>query len=241
MARISTYNRDLEVSDYDAWIGTDSPTRATKQFTAKAVAEYLNIKGKISISAQMVFYYWTANSANTLTPGAGDFYGPSIGTPMASITTMQVYKSDKSGQDVVAFMEYIVGNNILISKQNDISVFGHFKIDSYTINNPDDDFYTLNLTNLAGNGNLTELLYYDFALFTLPTQGAPTYVFEQGTPATEWGDGTPKVVTHNLGKFPSITVIDTGGTVVNGEYTYIDTNNITLHFSAPFAGKAYLN
>ena len=57
MARISTYNRDLEVSDYDAWIGTDSPTRATKQFTAKAVAEYLNIKGKISISAQMVFQF----------------------------------------------------------------------------------------------------------------------------------------------------------------------------------------
>jgi hypothetical protein len=236
MARISTYNRDLEVSDYDAWIGTDSPTRATKQFTAKAVAEYLNIKGKISISAQMVFYYWTANSANTLTPGAGDFYGPSIGTPMASITTMQLYKSDKSGQDVVAFMEYIVGNNILISKQNDISVFGHFKIDSYTINNPDDDFYTLNLTNLAGNGNLTELLHYDFALFTLPTQGGtPTFIFNQAVAATTWN------VNHNLAKFPSVTVIDTANTVVNGEYEYIDNNNITLKFSAAFAGKAYLN
>ena len=235
MARISTYGKDLKVSDYDAWIGTDSPTRATKQFTAKAVAEYLNIKGKISISAQMVFYYWTANSANTLTPGAGDFYGPSIGTPIASITTMQLYKSDKSGQDVVAFMEYIVGNNILISKQNDISVFGHFKIDSYTINNPDDDFYTLNLTNLAGNGNLTELLYYDFALFTLPTQGTPTFIFNQGVAATTWN------VNHNLGKFPSVTVIDTANTVVNGEYEYIDNNNITLKFSAAFAGKAYLN
>jgi hypothetical protein len=235
MARISTYNRDLEVSDYDAWIGTDSPTRATKQFTAKAVAEYLNIKGKISISAQMVFYYWTANSANTLTPGAGDFYGPSIGTPMASITTMQVYKSDKSGQDVVAFMEYIVGNNILISKQNDISVFGHFKIDSYTINNPDDDFYTLNLTNLAGNGNLTELLYYDFALFTLPAQGSPTFIFTQGVASTVWN------VPHNLGKFPSISVVDTANTVVTGQYEYTDNNNVILTFSAAFAGKAYLN
>ena len=48
-------------------------------------------------------------------------------------------------------------------------------------------------------------------------------------------------ITHNLGKFPSITVIDTGGTVVTGEYTYIDTNNVILNFSAPFAGKAYLN
>ena len=235
MARISTYNRDLEVSDYDAWIGTDSPTRATKQFTAKAVAEYLNIKGKISISAQMVFYYWTANSANTLTPGAGDFYGPSIGTPMASITTMQVYKSDKSGQDVVAFMEYIVGNNILISKQNDISVFGHFKIDSYTINNPDDDFYTLNLTNLAGNGNLTELLYYDFAVFALPSKAVHDFTFTQPTPSVEW------TIQHNMDKFPSVSVVNNNNILMYGNTTYVDTNNLIINFTAGFSGKAYLN
>jgi hypothetical protein len=48
-------------------------------------------------------------------------------------------------------------------------------------------------------------------------------------------------IQHNLGKFPSITVIDTANTVVTGEYTYIDNNNVTLTFSAAFAGKAYLN
>jgi hypothetical protein len=53
--------------------------------------------------------------------------------------------------------------------------------------------------------------------------------------------GTNGIVTHNLGKFPSITVIDTANTVVTGEYTYIDSNNVTLKFSAAFAGKAYLN
>ena len=95
--------------------------------------------------------------------------------------------------------------------------------------------FDLNLTNLAGNGNITELLYYDFALFTLPTQGTPTYIFNQGVAATIWN------VNHNLGKFPSVTVIDTANTVVNGEYEYIDSNNITLKFSAAFAGKAYLN
>lgn len=236
MARISTYNRDLEVSDYDAWIGTDSPTRATKQFTAKAVAEYLNIKGKISISAQMVFYYWTANSANTLTPGAGDFYGPSIGTPIASITTMQLYKSDKSGQDVVAFMEYIVGNHILISKQNDISVFGHFKIDSYTINNPDDDFYTLNLTSVGGAGNITELLYYDFAIFTPSSLvNDKDFIFTQPTPSIEW------TVQHNMDKFPSVSVVNNNNILMYGNTTYVDTNNLIITFTAGFSGKAYLN
>ena len=62
-----------------------------------------------------------------------------------------------------------------------------------------------------------------------------TFIFTQGVSATTWN------ITHNLNKFPSITVIDTGNTVVTGEYIYIDSNNVTLTFSAGFAGKAYLN
>ena len=227
MARISSYPYDITIQDTDAWVGSDSVSRSTKQYTAQSVADYLNIKGKISISAQMVFKYVTGNA------GAGDFSGPIDGSAIASITTMQLSTADVSGQDVIAFMNYLVGNNILISEQNNISTFGHFTIDSYTISNA--GFYTLNLTNLAGNGNLTDLLYYDFAVFTLSSQGTPTFIFNQGVASTTWN------VNHNLGKFPSVTVIDTANTVVNGEYEYIDNNNITLKFSAAFAGKAYLN
>jgi hypothetical protein len=238
MARISTYPFDTIVRNDDAWIGTDSLNKSTKQYTAKAVAEYLNINSKISISAQMVFKYWVLDIGNnnvSVTPGFGEFYGPVDGSAFTSITTMQLSIKDTSGQDVIAFMDYIVGNNILISEQNEISVFGHFKIDSYTINNPDDDFYTLNLTNISGNGDLTEFLYYDFAVFSLPTQGVPTFEYEQIVPSTSWE------ITHNLSKFPSITVIDSGDTVVAGEYVYNSNNKVTLNFSAEFAGKAYLN
>ncbi len=71
----------------------------------------------------------------------------------------------------------------------------------------------------------------------LVTQGGGDlhFTYVQGVPSTSWN------IQHNLGKFPSITVIDSAGTVVNGEYTYIDINNVTLTFSAPFAGTAYLN
>lgn len=64
---------------------------------------------------------------------------------------------------------------------------------------------------------------------------APTFVFTQNVPSTTWN------ITHNLGKFPSITVIDTGNTVVVGEYNYTSNTNVILTFSAGFAGKAYLN
>ena len=227
MARISSYPYDVTVQDTDAWVGSDSVNRSTKQYTAEAVAKYLNIKGKISISAQMVFKYVAVN------PRAGDFSGPADGSAMTGITTMQLSTADVSGQDVIAFMTYLVGNNILISEQNNISTFGHFLIDSYTVSAA--GFYTLNLTSLGGNGNLTDLLYYDFAVFTLPAQGVPTFIFTQAVAATVWN------VNHNLGKFPSITVIDTANTVVTGEYTYIDNSSVTLTFSAAFAGKAYLN
>ena len=227
MARISSYPYDITVQDTDAWVGSDSVNRSTKQYTAEAVARYLNIKGKISISAQMVFKFAVAN------PGAGDFSGPADSSAMTGVTTMQLSTADVSGQDVIAFMTYLVGSNILISEQNNISTFGHFLIDSYTVSTA--GFYTLNLTNIGGNGNLTDLLYYDFAVFQLSSQGAPTFVFTQTVAATVWN------VNHNLGKFPSISVVDTANTVVTGQYEYTDNNNVILKFSAGFAGKAYLN
>ena len=230
MARISSYPRDLDVNDGDAWIGTESSNRLTRNFTAAAVAKYLNIKGKISISAQMVFKF-----VLTAIPANGEFSGPADGSNMGDITTLEVSGLDASGQNTVQFMEYLVGNDILISKQNDISAFGHFTIDSYTSNG---GVYTLALTLVGSgsNGVISENAFYDFAVFTLSSGLADkTFEFTQGTPATTWN------IQHDLGKFPSITVIDTADTVVTGQYEYIDNNNVTLTFSAGFAGKAYLN
>jgi len=225
MARISAYPRDLDVVDNDSWIGTSVPGLQTRNFTAAAVAKYLNIKGKISISAQMVFKYEDA-----IKPGA--FTGPVDGSALAAITTMEISGVDVSGQNTVPFLQYLVNNNILISEQNAISNFGHFTIDSYTVKGAT---ATLNLTNIFGNGNLDLNKLYDFAVFTLSSQGAPTFIFNQAIPATTWD------ITHNLGKFPSITVIDTGNTVVTGEYNYVNNNRVLLTFSAAFDGKAYLN
>ena len=228
MARISSYVFDANVTDNDAWIGTEASNRQTKQFTAAAVAKYLNIKGKISISAQMIF-----KLVDLAAPTAGDFVGPADGSAISSATTMDLSITDVSGANTVAFITYLVGNNILISEQNDINNFGHFTIDSYVQKTP--GVYTLTLTSLTGNGNFDVDKFYDFAVFTLSSQGAPTFEFTQGVPATTWD------IQHNLGKFPSVSVINNNNIVINGEVTYIDNNNVQLNFSAGFTGKAYLN
>lgn len=62
-----------------------------------------------------------------------------------------------------------------------------------------------------------------------------TYVFTQATAAKTWN------IEHNLNKFPSVTIVDSGNNAVIGEATYIDKNNVRINFNAAFSGNAYLN
>lgn len=64
---------------------------------------------------------------------------------------------------------------------------------------------------------------------------ATTYIHEQGIAADVW------YIEHNLNKKPSIMVVDTADTVIEGAENYIDENNIEIHFNAAVKGKAYLN
>jgi len=72
------------------------------------------------------------------------------------------------------------------------------------------------------------------AITGLSTQ-ITTYIHNQLIPSNSW------TIPHNLGKFPSITVVDSSNSTIIGDAIYIDNNNITLNFSSPFSGKAYLN
>lgn len=63
-----------------------------------------------------------------------------------------------------------------------------------------------------------------------------TYIHTQNVPANTWK------VNHNLGKYPSVTVVDSAGSSIAGaKISYDNFNNLTLEFSASFSGKAYLN
>ena len=48
-------------------------------------------------------------------------------------------------------------------------------------------------------------------------------------------------IRHNLGKHPSVTVVDTGGNELLCGVAYIDNNTLTLTFSTAVRGTAYLN
>jgi hypothetical protein len=64
---------------------------------------------------------------------------------------------------------------------------------------------------------------------------SPTYVHDQTTPASTW------TIDHTLGKVPSVTVVDSAGSVVFGDIQIISSSRVILEFGAAFSGKAYLN
>lgn len=62
------------------------------------------------------------------------------------------------------------------------------------------------------------------------------FVFNQTDVASDtW------VITHNLNKYPSVTVLDSSKNEVVGEVTYTNENQLTIKFSGAFKGSATLN
>lgn len=65
--------------------------------------------------------------------------------------------------------------------------------------------------------------------------GDKHYAHDQAVSSAIWA------ITHSLNKYPSVTVTDSAGDSVDGEVHYTDPNTLSVSFSAPFSGKAFLN
>ncbi len=68
-----------------------------------------------------------------------------------------------------------------------------------------------------------------------PGLSGANYVHAQMVPAATWN------ITHNLNRYPSVTVVDSAGSVVIGAVTYVSPDVVSIEFSAAFSGNAYLN
>lgn len=63
---------------------------------------------------------------------------------------------------------------------------------------------------------------------------AETYTFDQNMASDTW------TITHNLGAYLPVTVIDSTGATVEGDIEYVSINQVVLSFAAPFGGTAYV-
>ena len=92
---------------------------------------------------------------------------------------------------------------------------------------------TVTTTTLAPAVTITGTAPTQTINFVLPVAGQ--YVHIQSASASTW------TITHNLGFFPAVSVVDSGGSVVEGDVSYISVNQVSIAFSSSFGGKAYLS
>ena len=238
MARISSYPFDKNVTDNDAWIGTDAANRQTKQFTASAVANYLNLNAKVNIGGQMSFKWSDTKNGGegTISQAAGGGSGNTIQS-LTSPNKVHLSVKEINGQNVVKFLEYITGKDILLGQGDQISQFGHFKLDSYVVDPANADYYIATLTYIGGNGNIApQGTQYTIIQFNINDGTGQTVVQEFNVMSNQW------VINNTTGKTrPSVTTVNTQDDVIYGCVDYISDTVIHVNFDSQASGKSYLN
>lgn len=60
------------------------------------------------------------------------------------------------------------------------------------------------------------------------------YVHTQNTPSNQWN------ITHNLGFFPNVTVLDNANRIIEADIQYLNTNSVRIVMNVVLSGTAYL-
>lgn len=237
MARISTYIIDTAVTLLDKLLGTDENGLGTKNFTVESLADLIAEKGKTGVADQAVFKFQN-NLAGGRETGSLSFEGGGgIGTAFSSITTFMISKSNTNNKNIDKFLKLFINKNILLAELDNINNFGAYKVNSVTEHPTETNFYVVTVTGSGSNGALAEDKNYIFTEFVNPADddGDLHFTYEQVSASNNWQ------IQHNLGKKPSVSVVDSGHNMVLGQVEYIDNNNLTITFTASFSGKAFLN
>lgn len=228
MARISTYPLDQDIVGEDKVIGSNSVGDITKNYTLNGISSWMNASGSVAIAGQ--------NNYGFGIPGAteGAISGVAPNTAFSAISNLTFTRTSGSGYSVIDYLLTLVGRNVILARLDNTDNFGVYRLDSLTVDSSNANLYDAVFTHIVSNGNITANKYYGFAIY--PELSADKhFTFVQSTAAATWN------ITHNLGKFPSVSIVDSGNTIVRGNIDYTSENALTITFSAAFGGKAYLN
>ena len=162
MAIIYSYPYDQDITDTDAWVGTDSVSRQTKQYTANALANYLNINGKVTIAGQMNYKfvdvpYFEEGTFAFLERG-GD------GAEWSSISSVVISVLDLSGQNTTPLLTYLIDEQVIFQDVKRKGSFGHYIVRGLESTEAA-GYKSLTLEYIGGNGELRLNEHYSLANF----------------------------------------------------------------------------
>ena len=239
MTKIKNYPIDTNISGADKWIGSDSGQfNRTKNFSVAGLSDFYNSSASINMANSLLFFYDTVEIGDSRSNGSFSF-STEVGETVqfSDISSLMFSQSSKDGPNVVKFMESMVEGIILIQKAGNSNFFGFYKLTAYDQDVKETTFYNASLTFLSGNGSIEEDQNYFVSLLQCDTleDKDKNYIHNQMSASSTW------TVQHNLNKFASVSVVDSGNNIVIGDVEHIDENNLTITFNASFSGKAYIN
>ena len=239
MARISTYVSDTTVESTDKFLGSNAGG-ATKNFQVSDISKHLRATNSGGVGGQIVYIYHdnTFNGTGTRQPGTITFDSGGAGTvAFSGITTIKISKFPNAADNsVVNFINTFLEQNIIIADTEDQDQFGVYQVTAIAQDSDETNFYDLSLSLVGSlsNGNLNNLKSYSVNIFT---SGDKNFVSNQ----LNFSAGAAQTITHNLGKFPSVTVVDSNGKQVIGEVQHTSVNALAVTFQNAFAAKVYVN
>ena len=157
------------------------------------------------------------------------------GSGFNTLSEIRISKNEVNGQRVVEFLQYLVGTDILIGQGNEISKFGHYKLNSYVVDPSTSSYYIAGITYIGGNGVIaeegTQYTVIDFNIASGDVNLKQTF-----SSSNTW------VINNTTGKAePSVTLINQSDDEINGEVEYTNATTITVTFNTNVAGASILN
>jgi len=231
MSGISSYQLKSQPDGSDIVIGTSVENGQTKNFSVQALSNYSINSYLKNISWQFIILEPDPSERPEGTISFENYGGQ--GTNWSAITRLYINTAMPNGTTSVNYLARLVGKDIIFGDRNNLDGYGIFKLTSLT--QESGSVYYMDLSYKSGSGVIKALHYYGLQVDIDGVETDKNFVFTQGTASTTWN------IQHNLNKFPSVSVVNNNNVLMYGETTYVDTNNLTINFSAGFSGKAYLN
>jgi hypothetical protein len=231
MARIKLYPNDNTIQGGDKLVGTDISGNATKNYQVEELAQYFEQTGNALFQYNYAGVYGnetisTGQYRYQVDPSAPSVYG------WANITGIAISRYNRNGEDVTPMISLLLNQIIKITDigTSESLGYGLYQVTSST-SLSNGGAYLLTFTFKGGSSTVGNDI---ISIAPFGVEGYE-YTFNQNAAAATW------VITHNLGRFPSVATVDSAGSIINGAITYDNENQITVVFTSATSGKAYLN
>jgi len=233
MPRINNIGLDTDVTKDDKLLGSDSGG-ATKSYTLKNISKFFKDSNAAGIAGQFTYQYKTSGLVSGtmgVTFSSGSTFQNATSIKVSKFIYGETTNSSENILDILSSKQVLI---VDVEDQDNYAIYNSGTVTQ----DGSSDFYDISLTTPTKfNGSFTNEKFYAIISIGGGADKNKTFddYFEQAQAANPW------VVTHGLGKFPSVTVVNRNNVEVQAKVTHNNDNQVTITFSGATAGKAYFN